>query len=271
MKERSVRARNAVPFGVALLAVCCQSLPMSCAADKSTPQPTNQPNLELLQEKANLDDRPSDKPADAKPELKTLLNGQVTREDASAQVERQGAQVPGTMDLNTAIDTLLGAAHSLDAGDINRLQRTHGITLTIRDNGAGLFDLRPRRPQMSPEEFRKLEYGVIGMESVAHLDGTPPVVAVVFPTCPAANAGIRKGDQVIKANDYVFKPGDGQRVLWQVVGGKAGTPIDITVLREGQLITFHLIRMNIEDIEDVELRQTFENLLSHLGPPTYNQ
>ena len=119
---------------------------------------------------------------------------------------------------------------------------------------------------MSSDDYRKLDYGVIGLESVVQLDGSGPVVTNCFPTCPATIAGIRPGDRIVKAGDYAFKRGDGQRVLWQKVGGKADTPIDITVLRDGELITFHLMRMNIEDIEDERIRRTFEALLSALGP-----
>ena len=75
----------------------------------------------------------------------------------------------------------------------------------------------------------------------------------------------------LKAGDHVFREGEGQRVLWQVVGGKAGTMVDIVVLRRGQELIFHLTRMNIEDIKDARIRLNYEQLLSALGPPGEQQ
>ncbi len=124
-----------------------------------------------------------------------------------------------------------------------------------------------RKTTMSAEQFRQLEYGVIGLDAVVFLNGSGPIVSAVYPTCPAANAGIQPGDLIVRANDHIFQPGDGQRVMWQVVGGKAATPVDLTVLRHRRLLTFHLLRMNIEDIEDDQIRSTYEFLLSQLGPP----
>jgi hypothetical protein len=125
------------------------------------------------------------------------------------------------------------------------------------------------KPQLSAEEYRKMEYGVIGLDALLPLNGPGPLVTHLIPGTPADIAGIREGDLIVKAKDHVFKHGEGQRVLWQIVAGRAGTPVDLTILRDGQLIKFEMLRMNIEDLPDKRRRRQYESLLSALGAPHY--
>jgi hypothetical protein len=132
------------------------------------------------------------------------------------------------------------------------------------------MDLGKQKPMLTSEEYRMMEYGVIGLDALTPVFGSGgPTVTGLLKDGPAEKAGMRKGDLLVKAKDHVFKHGEAQRVLWQIVGGRAGTPVDVTVLRNGELITFHLIRMNIEDITDRKRRRQYEFLLNALGPPRY--
>ena len=88
------------------------------------------------------------------------------------------------------------------------------------------------------------------------------------PGCPAALAGIQVGDVEVQADDHVWKGTDFQRENWNYGAGEAGTPVDLVIRRHGQLMTFHLVRMNIEDIPDESLRKEYESLLRRMGPPT---
>ncbi len=142
--------------------------------------------------------------------------------------------------------------------------------LFVGQNGNAIVELGSREPSLSPEEYRKMEYGVIGIDALLQLGGPGPVVTRVFPGTPAESAGLQKGDLIVKAKDHVFKPGEGQRVLWQIVAGRAGTPVDISVLRDGEVMKFHMLRMNIEDIPDQSKRRQYEVLLSVLGAPHYD-
>lgn len=142
--------------------------------------------------------------------------------------------------------------------------------LFVGQNGNAIVELGSREPSLSPEEYRKMEYGVIGIDALLQLGGPGPVITRVFPGTPAESAGLRKGDLIVKAKDHVFKPGEGQRVLWQIVAGRAGTPVDISVLRDGEVVKFHMLRMNIEDIPDQSKRRQYEVLLSALGAPHYD-
>ncbi len=114
------------------------------------------------------------------------------------------------------------------------------------------------------DQFRKLQYGVIGVRLMQSREHQPEIVEV-YPTCPAAIAGIRPGDQVMKANDHVLSGMEAQKEFWKIVTGKPDTPVDLTILRDGQVLVIRLMRMNIEDIEDADSRKHYENLLRRLG------
>lgn len=127
---------------------------------------------------------------------------------------------------------------------------------------------RLRKPKLSSEDIRKLNYGVIGLVAYSKiLIPTLPVISTLFPSCPAAEAGVRPGDVMIKAGDYTFHRGDSQKEVWQALGGRAGTKIDLVVKRKRELITFHMQRMNIEDIPNKRIRHLFESILQQYGPP----
>ncbi|HEY9682093.1 MAG TPA: PDZ domain-containing protein [Oculatellaceae cyanobacterium] len=123
-----------------------------------------------------------------------------------------------------------------------------------------------RRPiPLTADDYRKMEYGVLGV--VFRLNGPHPTIQQVFPTCPAAQAGIEPGDEVVMLGGHEPRQREGQITFWYVAAGKAGTSVDMTVRRDGELITFHLVRMNIEDIQDTRIRGNYEHMLAILGPP----
>jgi len=139
------------------------------------------------------------------------------------------------------------------------------VNIKINSDNVFFGNFGKLTPTMSKEQFRKLEYGVIGMVSVVQNGAPGPLVTKVYPTCPAADAGIIPGDVVVQTGDHVFHVGDGQREMWRSIVGRAGTPVDVTVLRDGKEIVFHLVRMNIEDISDNNIRYCYECLLSAYG------
>lgn len=213
-----------------------------------------------------------DKPAAAKSQV---LNGQVSHSARLPQPSEdsgpaQSELPPEHQALDNNGKATIEPSRSIDTKQLKRVKNIFSslfnITLTTDDTDQQLT-LQNRRPKLSPDDFRKLNYGVIGLTLMSFLDGRQSVVTGVYPTCPAALAGIARGDIMYEANGYRFKPGDDQRVLWQVCAGKADTPVDVTVIRRGQPITFHLTRMNIEDIQDKRVRTQYEMLLSALGAP----
>jgi C-terminal processing protease CtpA/Prc len=143
-----------------------------------------------------------------------------------------------------------------------------GMNVRLNGNLQTLGSSVRRYKPMTPEEYRQMEYGVLGVAVTKWEGGTMCTVRQVLPDCPAEIAGIRPGDIIVQANKHVFTADDDQKVYWRMIAGKAGTPVDIFIKRDGEPLTFHLTRMNIEDIKNDNIRRLFEMKLSLIGPPT---
>jgi PDZ domain len=223
--------------------------------------PAGAQDIQLMPQQATMDSTPL--PAAPK---RSMLNGQVSAEEAAAN---GGDELNDGGKVSIKIQSAGGGPVTLSGAQLR------AITDAIRNILPDSNDLQSSTPQFAgrqlkartADDFRALQYGVIGMVSTK-FDVAQPIVDRVFPTCPAALAGIQPGDAVVQANGHVFTKGDGPREYWQRIGGKAGTPIDVTVLRDGQLITFHMKRMNIEDIENTQVRNRYERVLGLFGAPS---
>src|SRR5579885_594204 len=213
-----------------------------------------------------------------------MLNGFVSRQnsrptgdvsDSAPAVTTEGdstLNIQMKMQQTVSLRDLMRFAATIRRGQHITLHGTGNGPVTLR-LGAEEFPMSMGTPRYSSEEFRKMEYGVTCMSSriqVGEMAG-PPVVISVVPGGPAETSGIKVGDILVKANDHLFQSGENQRTAWNVFAGKAGTPIDITVLRNGELIKFKVVIMNIEDIPDQNMRVMYERLLSVMGPPRYNE
>jgi len=121
---------------------------------------------------------------------------------------------------------------------------------------------------MTTEDYRNVNFGVLGMVASRSMFSSKQIICVAFADCPAALAGVEPGDIEIKTDDHVWSSKDNQRSNWNISDGRAGTPVDMTVQRGKELLTFHMIRMNIEDIQNDRLRRAYERMLRRFGPPT---
>jgi C-terminal processing protease CtpA/Prc len=123
------------------------------------------------------------------------------------------------------------------------------------------------RGKRTSEDYRNLEFGISGLVELRFFFDHP-IVIKVFPGCPAEIAGIRPGDHVVSANGHKFSWRDNQHDFWRIMDGRAGTTVDVDILRRGQPMTYRLVRLNIEDIPDPKTRRMFEKMLDSLGPPS---
>ncbi|MEG0379833.1 MAG: S41 family peptidase, partial [Eubacterium sp.] len=100
------------------------------------------------------------------------------------------------------------------------------------------------------EEFQKLmesstgTYSGIGIVVTEDENGTTTVVTP-YRNTPAANAGVQINDKIIKVNgeDVSAK---GSEYTVSLMRGEAGTPVEVTILRDGQEQTMNLTRQNID-------------------------
>lgn len=110
-----------------------------------------------------------------------------------------------------------------------------------------LTGLDPHSSYLNEEEFKELqtstsgEFGGLGIE-VTMEDGVVKVITPLVDT-PAFKAGIKSGDYIIKLGKESVQ-GLTLKDAVNLMRGKAGTPIELTVLRKGtnKPLTFDLIR-----------------------------
>jgi hypothetical protein len=132
--------------------------------------------------------------------------------------------------------------------------------LAIKKLAAGL--------ELSSDEYRSLGAGCLGYESFRTFFQPIAIVTKVYRDSPADKAGICEGDRLLIDNHKDEEArANPQQPLWGVRCGQAGTPADITVLRDGHPVTLTLIRMNIEDIKEPSIRFEREQLIRKLGYP----
>lgn len=165
-----------------------------------------------------------------------------------------GTNLNGTAVENAKLDAVDGKAE-----DSKPLQGK----VTRKDSpGFGLFGRR-----WTTEDYRSLNYGVLGIVMVRWPFTKTERVTQVFPDCPAALAGIKPGDVVLQIADHVLSGHETQKTTWHTADGVAGTHVEYTIRRHGEILKFDLIRMNIEDIQNKSIRQLYERMLRELGPP----
>ena len=123
--------------------------------------------------------------------------------------------------------------------------------------------------KLSAAEYRSLEAGCAGFEAHHIFFEDIATITVVYKDSPAYKAGISVGDKIVAPEEEEDEKSEANptQSRQKVKCGKAGTPVDLTVLRDGKPVTITLIRMNIEDIQEPEYRHNWEQILHRLGYP----
>lgn len=119
-----------------------------------------------------------------------------------------------------------------------------------------LAGLDPHSNYLNEEEFRDLqtatsgEFGGLGIE-VTMEDGLIKVITPLI-DAPAIKAGIKPGDYIVKIDSHAVQGIDLRQAV-DLMRGKIGEPVTLTVLRKGEKkpLVFKLVRENIQ-IKSVE-------------------
>jgi C-terminal processing protease CtpA/Prc len=128
-----------------------------------------------------------------------------------------------------------------------------------------------KRQTLTAEEYRSLGIGTAGMEANKTFFQSIAKVSKVYKDSPAEKAGIRVGDKLVITDpdpDEARERANPEIPLFQIKFKKAGVPMDVTVMRHNKPVTMTLITMNIEDIQEPDVRKMFEKMISDLNYPT---
>ncbi|MBS2011071.1 MAG: PDZ domain-containing protein [Cyanobacteria bacterium SZAS TMP-1] len=126
---------------------------------------------------------------------------------------------------------------------------------------------REARIKLSAEDIRDLQIGVVGTEVVQMPGESFAIIEAVVPGLPAAEAGLKAGDLVVGGDSSVFwMAKDPTKAAWAFTGGRAGTNVAYRIVRDGEIVTINVKRINIEDITDNKLRKLYEDMARRLGP-----
>lgn len=163
------------------------------------------------------------------------------------------------------------SANQVDLDDIRNFSRVYEVvrqayvekvdnkTLMKAAISGMLSGLDPHSEYLDKEGLAQLsedttgQYSGLGIE-VLQVDGGLKIISPIDDT-PAARAGIKPGDNIVKINDKLVDPQNVDQMFKQL-RGKPGSKITLTIARQGsnKLVEFHLVRENIS-ITSVKVRE----------------
>jgi hypothetical protein len=115
--------------------------------------------------------------------------------------------------------------------------------------------LQARAKDNSLNSFVQSGIGIIGVKFVLAL-GRPPVINRVFPGTPAWSNGLLINDMIV-AVDGVPTFGLSKEEVYNMIVGTPGTPVTVTVRRNGDFIPKTMTRMDFNDITDPAVRRDY--------------
>lgn len=173
------------------------------------------------------------------------------------------ASVPAPpLDVAPANASSSAGADQVDLKDIRNFSRVYEVvrqayvekvdnkTLMKAAITGMLAGLDPHSEYLDKEGLQQLsedtsgQYSGLGIE-VLQVDGGLQIISPIDDT-PAARAGIKPGDRIVKINGKLVDPQNVNQ-MFQQLRGKPGSKIRLTITHEGsnKLIDLHLVRENI--------------------------
>lgn len=191
--------------------------------------------------------------------LVLLLGSNVILKRLSARIDNIDNAKSNIDDINTVtnkIKTIEKYLNNYYMEDIDEETLVNGIYYGMADS---LGD--PYTTYYTPEEYEDLtvssngEYCGIGVVVRQDTDSEEIVVARVYSDSPAAEEGIEVGDIFRSVDDTVIEDMTTEELAGLVVGEK-GTTVDISVERDGELLSFTLTRRKVQmDTVSYELKE----------------
>ena len=115
---------------------------------------------------------------------------------------------------------------------------------------AGLDD--PYTFYYSPEEFQKMleddegRYVGIGVMILSDFNEDTCVISRVFKGGPAEEAGVMRGDILYRVGEDLYVTPENVNEAVNIMRGEPDTSVDVTFMRDGEEITFNIVRREIQ-------------------------
>ena len=97
--------------------------------------------------------------------------------------------------------------------------------------------------------------GIIGVKFVAY-QGLPPVINVVFPGTPAAEAGLKPNDAIV-AVDGVPTYGLLKEECYDLIVGSPNTPVTLSIRRGNSFSVYTMMRMDHLELKDPRIKRAY--------------
>lgn len=89
-------------------------------------------------------------------------------------------------------------------------------------------------------------YTGIGVVVKLEKENNAIIIDSVFPSSPAMEAGLKKGDQIVKINGEKININEDLESISSKIKGKENTQVNLTVMRQGNYIDFNMTRKQTE-------------------------
>jgi len=201
--------------------------------------------------------------------------GLLTNFDGAAQADPEQVLKPDVPKLDTTVPksgTMLkgGVQHQESSGKPSSKPLNGNANNSSASAGAGKFKLFSSHARADKQRALRSQLqqnnapltatvpsgiGIIGVKFVLAF-GRPPVINRVFPGTPAYTEGLRNNDVII-AVDGVPTFGLTKEEVYQMIVGAPGTPVTVSVSRNGDFTNRTMTRMDFNDITDPMVRRDY--------------
>ena len=183
-----------------------------------------------------------------------LINSLIANE-----TKQEVQEEPTRLESYTKLQKVIAAVELLYVDDINLSK--------IVDNAINglLHELDAHSSMLNKDSYKEMkvetkgEFGGLGIV-IGNRDGALTIISPIDDT-PAYEAGVKAGDIILKVDDKSTLNMSLSDAV-DIMRGKVGTPIDITIVRKGELkpIKIHIIR-DIIKIQSVYVKMINEDIL----------
>ncbi len=191
--------------------------------------------------------------------LSVILTNSLIAKEIKEEIQTEVKVEPTRLESYTKLQKVIAAVEMLYVDDINLSK--------IVDNSINglLHELDAHSSMLNKESYKEMkvetkgEFGGLGIV-IGKRDGALTIISPIDDT-PAFNAGVKAADIILKINDESTLNMSLSDAV-DIMRGKVGTPIDITIVRKGELepIEINIIR-DIIKIQSVYAKTINDEIL----------